>query len=73
MGIGSPVAAELRQRYNNYIKASWKFQNFRATEGYVACLLMESGPAPYSQRFVPSLHDLLQIVGNRPTAILERK
>ena len=56
-------------RYNNYIKdASWKFQNFRATEGYVAVPLDGIwARAPYLHNgSVPSLYDLLQNVENRP-------
>jgi mono/diheme cytochrome c family protein len=56
-------------RYNAYIKnASWKFQNFRATEGYVAVPLDGIwARAPYLHNgSVPSLQDLLQKVEKRP-------
>ena len=55
--------------YNNYIKrASWKFENFRSTEGYVAVPLDGIwARAPYLHNgSVPSLYDLLQDVENRP-------
>ena len=59
------------ERYNAYIKnPSWKFQNFRATEGYVAVPLDGIwARAPYLHNgSVPSLHDLLEDVQKRPTA-----
>jgi hypothetical protein len=56
-------------RYNNYIKASWKFQNFRATNGYVAVPLdgiWARGPYLHNGS-VPSLRDMLEAPQNRPT------
>jgi mono/diheme cytochrome c family protein len=55
--------------YNNYIQNdAWKFQHFRATDGYVASLLDGVwARAPYLHNgSVPSLYDLLQAPERRP-------